>query len=145
MIKVINKCISCPRLWAVLCKEFIQMRRDRLTFAMIIGIPIMQLILFGYAINTSPKNLPTAVVAADSSTFVRSFIAGLKNSDYYNSMFKVLSVIAELPRALARGARARTAPLLGFSPSVLKGLKPQREGARSLWIHELKHMAIQKT
>ena len=55
---------SWRRLLAVLAKEFIQMRRDRLTFAMMVGIPIMQLCLFGYAINTDPKHLPTAIMRA---------------------------------------------------------------------------------
>lgn len=64
-------------------KEFIQMRRDRLTFAMMLGIPIIQLVLFGYAINTDPKHLPTAIVVADSGPFVRSLIAGLENTDYF--------------------------------------------------------------
>jgi ABC-2 type transport system permease protein len=49
------------RFWAIVGKEFIQMRRDRVTFAMMIGIPILQLIIFGYAINSDPKHLPTAV------------------------------------------------------------------------------------
>jgi hypothetical protein len=53
-------------------KEFLQLRRDRITFAMIVGIPIIQLTLFGYAINTDPKHLPTAVIAADASEFTRS-------------------------------------------------------------------------
>ncbi|MGE3742670.1 MAG: ABC transporter permease, partial [Geminicoccaceae bacterium] len=53
---------SPARLLAVIVKEFIQMRRDRLTFAMMVGIPIMQLTLFGYAINTDPKRLPTIIL-----------------------------------------------------------------------------------
>ena len=60
------------RFLAVLMKEFVQMRRDRLTFAMMIGVPVMQLVLFGYAINMDPKALPAAVVTADSSPFSRS-------------------------------------------------------------------------
>jgi hypothetical protein len=50
------------RWWAIVLKEFLQLRRDRITFGMILGIPIIQLVLFGYAINTDPKHLPTAVV-----------------------------------------------------------------------------------
>ena len=72
-----------PRFLAVLIKEFVQMRRDRLTFAMMIGVPIMQLVLFGYAINTDPKALPAAVVAAESSPFSRSFVRALENTGYY--------------------------------------------------------------
>lgn len=74
---------SWPRLLAIIIKEFIQMRRDRLTFAMIVGIPIMQLILFGYAINTNPKNLPTAVIAADHSAYTRAFIQSMINTEYF--------------------------------------------------------------
>ncbi|MBC7944940.1 MAG: ABC transporter permease, partial [Burkholderiales bacterium] len=65
---------SASRFLAVLTKEFVQVRRDRLTFAMIVGIPIIQLILFGFAINTDPKALPTAVLSADHSEFSRSFV-----------------------------------------------------------------------
>lgn len=75
---------SFCRLRAVIIKEFIQLRRDRLTFAMVIAIPIMQLILFGYAINTNPKNLPTVVIASDYSNFTRAFIYGLKNTTYFD-------------------------------------------------------------
>lgn len=75
---------SFIRLNAMIRKEFIQMRRDRLTFAMMLGVPVMQLILFGYAINTDPKNLPTAIFAQDHSAFTRSFISGMVNSDYFD-------------------------------------------------------------
>ena len=71
------------RFIAVLMKEFVQMRRDRLTFAMMIGVPIMQLVLFGYAINTDPKALPAAVVAAESSPFSRSLVRALENTGYF--------------------------------------------------------------
>lgn len=75
---------SFIRLNAMIRKEFIQMRRDRLTFAMMLGVPVMQLILFGYAINTDPKNLPTAIFAQDHSAFTRSFVSGMVNSDYFD-------------------------------------------------------------
>jgi ABC-2 type transport system permease protein len=74
---------SLSRWIGILVKEFIQLKRDRLTFGMIIGIPVMQLILFGYAINADPKNLPTAVLGADASTFTRSFVAALENTGYF--------------------------------------------------------------
>ena len=64
-------------------KEFLQLRRDRVTFAMIVGIPIVQMALFGYAINTDPKHLDTAIISADHSNITRSFICGLKNSSYF--------------------------------------------------------------
>jgi ABC-2 type transport system permease protein len=75
--------IRWSRLLAILIKEFRQIQRDRLTFAMMVGMPIIQLILFGFAINTDPKHLPMAVVAADHSEFSRSFIQGLASSDYF--------------------------------------------------------------
>ena len=64
------------RFVAILVKEFVQIRRDRLTFGMMVGIPILQLMLFGYAINTDPKHLPTAIAVADHSPFARSLRAG---------------------------------------------------------------------
>ena len=75
--------MSLHRFLAVLMKEFVQMRRDRLTFAMMIGVPIMQLVLFGYAINMDPKGLPAAVVSAESSPFSRSLVRALENTGYY--------------------------------------------------------------
>ena len=75
--------MSWNRFLAVLIKEFRQVRRDRLTFAMMVGVPIMQLILFGFAINSDPKHLPLALVDADRSEFSRSFIAALENSAYF--------------------------------------------------------------
>ena len=74
---------SLPRMVAVFIKEFQQMMRDRLTFAMAVGVPIMQLVLFGYAINTDPKGLPTAIVSTDNGPMARAFVAALQNSGYY--------------------------------------------------------------
>ncbi len=74
---------SLQRWWSIVLKEFLQLRRDRVTFAMIIGLPIMQLLLFGFAINTDPRHLPTAVIAADQSEFTRSFIASMEQSTYF--------------------------------------------------------------
>jgi len=79
--------------WAVLIKEFIQLKRDRLSFAMIVMIPLIQLLLFGYAINTNPRHLPTAVLLQESSDLGRSILAALKNTDYFD--------ITELPRTEA--------------------------------------------
>ena len=74
---------SWARFVAVARKEFVQMKRDRLTFAMMIGVPLIQLTLFGFAINTDPKHLPLAIVSAESSTFTRSITAALQNSGYF--------------------------------------------------------------
>jgi len=93
--------LSLERVAAVLRKEFVQLRRDRLTFAMLIGVPIMQLILFGYAINADPKHLPTAVVALDQSPLVRSIVRAAQNTDY----FRIVEVgsESEAERLIARG------------------------------------------
>ena len=93
---------SARRLWAVIVKEFVQMRRDRLTFAMMVGVPIMQLILFGFAINSDPKSLPTAVLAADNSVYARTLVRAIENSGYFR-VVRHLSSEAEADRALAMG------------------------------------------
>ena len=74
---------SWRRMLAVFIKEFQQMMRDRLTFAMAVGIPIIQLVLFGYAINTDPKGLPTAVISNDASVMARSLVAAVQNTGYF--------------------------------------------------------------
>lgn len=94
--------MNWQRLLAILIKELRQVRRDRLTFAMMVVIPIVQLILFGFAINTDPKRLPMALVAADQSEFSRSFVAGLENSQYFRIVRRAASE-AEADRLLAHG------------------------------------------
>ena len=74
---------SWRRLWAVARKELMQMRRDRLTFAMMVGVPLIQLVLFGFAINSDPKHLPTAVIGTDASAYTRSLVSALQNSQYF--------------------------------------------------------------
>src|SRR6202142_4734572 len=73
----------CRKTWAMLVKEFIQLRRDRVSFAMIIMIPLVQLMLFGYAINTTPRDLPTAVLMQERSDLSRSILAALENTTYF--------------------------------------------------------------
>ena len=90
------------RFVAVLMKEFVQMRRDRLTFAMMIGVPVMQLVLFGYAINMDPKGLPAAVVTAESSVFSRSLTRALENTGYFR-VVATPATVAEADRLLALG------------------------------------------
>ncbi|MCL4469987.1 MAG: ABC transporter permease [Gammaproteobacteria bacterium] len=90
------------RFWAVVTKEFIQMRRDRLTFAMMVGIPLIQLMLFGFAINADPKELPAAVLSADHSEFSRSFVRALENSGYFKVTAQP-STEAEAERLIAEG------------------------------------------
>ena len=112
------------RFTAVLMKEFVQMRRDRLTFAMMIGVPVMQLVLFGFAINMDPRALPVAVVSAESSPFSRSLVRSLENTGYFRIVATpptvdaadrllllgkvqfVLQVPEDFSRKLQRGERA---------------------------------------
>ena len=93
---------SARRLWAVIVKEFVQMRRDRLTFAMIVGIPILQLILFGFAINADPKALPTAVLVNDPSIYSRTFLHALENTGYFR-IVRQLTTEEQAERAMALG------------------------------------------
>jgi len=115
---------SLARWWSILRKEFLQLRRDRVTFAMMIIIPIIQMTLFGFAINSDPKHLPTAVIAADQSEFTRSFIAAMRNSDYFD-------IVSTLPdeesgrRALAQGEVQFVLDIpAGFTRELAKGARP---------------------
>src|SRR2546423_3549622 len=93
---------SIARFRAMLAKEFIQMRRDRLTFGMMIGIPLLQLILFGFAINSDPKHLPAAVLLADDGPQGRTLLYAIRNSSYFDIVRQVKTE-AEAHDALARG------------------------------------------
>ena len=79
-----SRAFSLARIYAILLKELLQLRRDRVTLGMIIGIPLMQLLLFGYAINFNPKALPTAISIDDPGTLARSVVAALRNSSYFD-------------------------------------------------------------
>jgi ABC-2 type transport system permease protein len=112
------------RFWAVVVKEFIQMRRDRVTFAMMIGMPLLQLILFGYAINSDPKHLPTAVYSADNSVFSRTIVWGLHNSSYFDITREAKNE-AEIQRLLAQGTVQFTVDIpVDFSRKLLRGERP---------------------
>ena len=116
--------LSLARFWAIVIKEFVQMRRDRLTFGMIIGIPVVQLMLFGYAINGDPKRLPTAVLLADSSQFGRTLLSALKNSEYF-SFVRELHTEKEADAALARGEVQFVVTIPeNFSRTLLRGERP---------------------
>ena len=91
------------RTGAVIIKEILQLRRDRLTFATMIMIPLTQLLLFGYAINTQPRNLPTAVLLQENSDAGRSILAALENTKYFKITHRVRNE-AEFDRLLAAGA-----------------------------------------
>ena len=99
------------------------MRRDRLTFAMILGIPIIQLVLFGYAINTDPKHLPTGVVIGDSGPVARAIVAGMQTSGYFR-----IDGLSERRRRRARacGWHARLRRHRAARLSQGSGSRPQR-------------------
>ena len=112
------------RFWAVVVKEFIQMRRDRLTFGMMVGIPLVQLILFGYAINSDPKHLPTAIYSADNSVFSRTIVWGLRNSSYFDITREAKNE-ADIQQMLARGEVQFAVEIpVDFSRKLLRGEKP---------------------
>jgi ABC-2 type transport system permease protein len=88
--------------WAMLVKEFIQLRRDRVSFVMIIAVPLLQLMLFGYAINTTPRDLPTAVLLQERSDIARSILAAIQNTKYFK-VTELPRTEAELDQLLASG------------------------------------------
>ena len=94
--------LSFTRTWAVMVKEFTQLTRDRLTYAMILVLPIVQLLLFGYAINDDPRHLPTAVLVQDNGAFSRSILTAMNNSGYFDIVVQARSQ-HELDRSLERG------------------------------------------
>lgn len=115
---------SFARWWAMVLKEFLQLRRDRISFAMIIGIPIAQLILFGFAINTDPKHMPAAILDADRSEFTRSFISALEKSEYFEIAGQVPDEAAGR-RALARGEVLFVVNIpADFTRRLLRGERP---------------------
>jgi len=115
---------SWSRWYGIVVKEFTQLRRDRLTFGMIIGIPVIQLCLFGFAINSNPRRLPTLVRSLDSSRFARSIVAGLQSSSYFR-VVESLGSEAEIEAQLARGEVqfAITIPV-GFERDLVRGDRP---------------------
>ncbi|MEZ7863130.1 MAG: ABC transporter permease [Aeromonadaceae bacterium] len=115
---------SPGRLWAMIRKEFIQLRRDRLTFAMMIGIPLLQLTLFGFAINGDPKHLPTLVVVQDESPFARSLVTAMRLSDYFAIQSTSLGA-AEASLQLSRGQVQFVITIPpGFARALQRGERP---------------------
>ena len=116
--------LSWHRLVAMVVKEFIQMRRDRLTFAMMVAIPVIQLTLFGYAINSDPRHLPTAVLSHDNSAFSRAIVAGLQTSTYFR-IAAMVSDAAALDAMLARGEVQFAVEIpTGFGRRIMRGDRP---------------------
>src|SRR3954471_19284327 len=112
------------RTFAMLLKEFIQLKRDRVSFAMIIMIPLVQLILFGYAINTNPRNLPTAVLLQEQSDLGRSILRALENTRYFKVTHQVHNE-AEFDQLLASGQVLFAIEIpAGFERAVRRGDRP---------------------
>ena len=120
-----NNRFSVARVYAVLNKEFIQMRRDVFTFAMIFGVPILQLLLFGFAINNDPKHLPAAVSISDPGTFANSIVAALNNSGY----FEIVSATNDPKAANRLLAKGKVSFVLeipaNFSRDLVRGADPE--------------------
>jgi len=115
---------ALTRTAAMFIKEFVQLRRDRLTFATMIFIPVVQLLLFGYAINTTPRHLPTAVLMHEESDLARSVLAALRNTSYF-SVTRIAHSEAEMDHWLRSGAILFGVEIpAGFERGVRRGDKP---------------------
>ena len=119
------KRISLARVGAVMVKEFTQLRRDRITYAMILVLPLVQLLLFGYAINTDPRHMPAAVVSHDHGQLADAVVATLERTSYVDVEYLPASEY-EMDALLRRGeiTLALTIPP-DFSQRVLKGERAQ--------------------
>lgn len=121
---IVGSWFSPSRFWAIVVKEFVQMRRDRLTFGMMIGIPLVQLILFGLVINSDPKHLPTAVVLADRGMQGRTLLYAIQNSGYFE-LVRLVDTEAEGHDLLARGEVQFVVNIpVGFTRDLLRGDRP---------------------
>lgn len=119
------KGVSGTRIVAIMIQEFIQLTRDRLTYAMVLAIPIMQILLFGYAINNDPKSLPAVVMDQDQSTYSRSVLAAIQATGYFSVVDQVHSP-RDIDEAITTGRAqfALTIPA-DFRRSVIRGEVPQ--------------------
>jgi len=116
---------SLARFFAIVSKEFIQMKRDRVTFGMMIGLPLMQLVIFGFAINSDPKHLPAVIVSADHGIMVRQLVEGMKNSRYFQFPAE-FPTEAEAERMLALGTTQFVLHIPeNFSRDMVRGDRPQ--------------------
>jgi ABC-2 type transport system permease protein len=115
---------SPTRFRAMVVKEFVQMRRDRLTFGMMLGVPLLQLVLFGFAINSDPKHLPTAVLLADRGPHGRTLLSAIRNTNYFEFV-RELNSEAEAREALARGEVQFVVTIpVNFSRDFVRGDRP---------------------
>ncbi len=116
--------MSWQRWLGIVIKEFIQLKRDRLTFGMILGIPVIQLLIFGFAINSDPKHLPTVVMVHEASAFTRDYVAAMKNSNY----FDIIDSVSSEREAALRLDRGEAQFVVSFPPDferqLLRGERP---------------------
>ncbi|MHA1190162.1 MAG: ABC transporter permease, partial [Alphaproteobacteria bacterium] len=120
-----NDLFSFGRLRALLAKEFIQMRRDRITFAMMLGVPLMQLVLFGFAINTDPKALPAALVTASQDHYTRAIVSALELTGYYR-FDHVVGSAAQAEALIEKGTVAFVVTIPSdFARRIDRGARPQ--------------------
>ncbi len=119
------KWFSINRFVAVLAKEFVQMRRDRVTFAMMIGLPIIQLLLFGFAINADPRNLPTMIDLGDNGPMTRAVVSAMQTSDYFEFIGYV-NGYEDGERALRTGSANFVVVIPpNFERDLIRGDKPE--------------------
>jgi ABC-2 type transport system permease protein len=123
-LKALSRSGAVTRTVAMVIKEFVQLRRDRLTFATMIFIPVVQLLLFGYAINTTPRHLPTAVLVHEENDLTRSVLAALSNSSYF-SVTRIARSEAEMDHWMRSGAILFGVEIpAGFERGVRRGDRP---------------------
>lgn len=116
---------SAARTWAMLVKEFIQLRRERATFAMMIGVPLLQLVLFGYAIDANPRHLPTALLARDNGEHARAVVAAIQASGYFDVVATVASGVEADALILSGEVMFVVEIPAQFGRDIRRGLKPQ--------------------
>jgi ABC-2 type transport system permease protein len=117
--------LSWRRVAAMVVKEFLQLQRDRITLATMIIVPLIQLTLYGYAINTNPKNLPTAVLVQETSDVGRSILAAMRNTKYFQITHNVADASA-LDRLLASGQVVFAVEIpVGFERALRRGDRPE--------------------
>jgi ABC-2 type transport system permease protein len=120
-----NRLFSLRRLLAIIAKEAIQMRRDRITFAMMLGVPLMQLVLFGFAINNDPKGLPAALVTASQDHYTRAMVSAMENTGYYR-FDHVVESAQEADRLIRSGEVSFVVTIPSdFARRVVRGDNPQ--------------------
>lgn len=119
-----TRAFSFARVYAILLKEFLQMRRDQITMGMIVGVPLMQLFLFGFAINFNPHALPTVISVDDPGTLARSVVVALENSSYFEIVAQTHSQ-KDARRMLQEGKALFAVEIpANFTRDIVRGTQP---------------------